>query len=126
MSPTAGREAGTRPTQLGKVVKAYRESMGMTQTRLGELAGVNGSYISMLEGGQRGSRPERDTVLKLAEALGAPPYEFLDAAGRLEPTDTRSDRVMPSFAEVVNADPSLRPDQRNALISIYHAFRGGA
>lgn len=124
MSETVGREQA-KPTRLGKTVKAYRESMGMTQIRLGELAGLNGSYISMLEGGKRGGRPERDTVIKLAEALGAPPFELLEAAGRLEPTDIRSERVMPTFAEVVNADPTLRPDQRAALVAIYQAFRGG-
>lgn len=97
----------------------------MTQLRLGELAGVNGSYISMIEGGQRGGSPQRETVLRLAEALGAPPFELLEAAGRLEPTDVRSERVMPTFAEVVNADPTLRPDQRAALVAVYQAFRGG-
>lgn len=53
---------------FGKVVRELRLNAGMSQERLGELAGLQRNYISSLELGHK--QPSLLTVFKLAEALG--------------------------------------------------------
>ena len=56
------------PKRLGKLIKALRENAELTQEQLAKKAGVNHSYISLLETGQR--MPTVKTADKLAAALG--------------------------------------------------------
>lgn len=53
----------------GKRVKALREEKRWSQGFLGERAGVDSSYISLLETGKR-ENPGVDTLNRLAQALG--------------------------------------------------------
>lgn len=56
------------PKRLGKLIKALRENAELTQEQLAKKAGVNHSYISLLETGQR--MPTVKTADKIAAALG--------------------------------------------------------
>jgi transcriptional regulator with XRE-family HTH domain len=38
---------------LGKKIRAEREKMGVSQERLGELAGVHRTYVGMIERGEK-------------------------------------------------------------------------
>lgn len=55
---------------FGDILRRYRVSAGMTQETLAERAGLSVRGLSDLERGARRA-PHRDTVLRLAEALGA-------------------------------------------------------
>jgi transcriptional regulator with XRE-family HTH domain len=50
----------------------------MTQQEAGKSAGMAGSYIGLIEMGQR--RPYPEKLRALAKALQVPPREFLEAA----------------------------------------------
>ncbi len=52
---------------FSQLLKQYRESAGVSQSRLAELAEFDHSYVSRLESGSR--MPTREAVGKLADAL---------------------------------------------------------
>jgi transcriptional regulator with XRE-family HTH domain len=56
------------PKRIGKLIKTLRENLELTQEQLAKRAGVNHSYISLLETGQR--MPTVKTADKLCAALG--------------------------------------------------------
>lgn len=60
---------------LGQAVKRARKSKGWTQERLGAEAGLGQATISALENDELGARLDAymRTLIKVAEALGAPP-----------------------------------------------------
>lgn len=66
------REASADPSTLEfrQQLKALREQRRWSQERLAELAGMDHSLVSRLEGGQRA--PTRDAVEKLSRGLGLP------------------------------------------------------
>ncbi len=60
---------------FGLRLRALRESAGLTQAALGELAEMKDTAIARLEAGNR--EPNWITVLSLASALGVTPDAFL-------------------------------------------------
>ena len=72
--------ASPDPRSLGTKIRDLRESLGLTQARLAELAGVTPGMIGQLEKGR--ARPSLDTVELLARALGVSPcYLILEQQG---------------------------------------------
>ena len=61
--------------RLGAVLKEYRREHGLTQAALGELLGVDQTYVSMIE---RGRRQIRDVgfLLRACRLLGTPPADL--------------------------------------------------
>ena len=58
-------------------LKHYRDKAGLTQAKLGELAGHGIKYVAAVEGNQRFPSPEG--IESLANALGIEPYQlFID------------------------------------------------
>jgi transcriptional regulator with XRE-family HTH domain len=53
--------------KLGKLLRAYRNDAGLTQEKLGELTGLDRTYISGIERGLR--NPSIRNIDKLAKAL---------------------------------------------------------
>jgi transcriptional regulator with XRE-family HTH domain len=53
---------------FGLILRQVRQDKGLTQERLGELAGLHRTYISLLERGLR--TPTLDVLFRLAESLG--------------------------------------------------------
>lgn len=69
---------------FGKVLKQYRETRRVSQSKLAERAGFDHSYVSRLESGAR--TPTRDAVEQLSRALeldGVQQDELLASAGFL-------------------------------------------
>ncbi len=64
-------------------VRQIREARGLTQTDLGERAGIAPAEISRLERGRR--VPRVDTLGRIAEALGVAPASFFEVDGEVEP-----------------------------------------
>ena len=54
--------------ELGEMLRARRDELGLTQTEVAELAGISNSFLSQLESGVRRGNNVR-TVARLAGAL---------------------------------------------------------
>jgi len=63
------------PVSFGQMVKNKRMELGLSQKKLGHLAGVTGTYIADME--NFGKIPKDSVILKMAEALGIDPAFFL-------------------------------------------------
>lgn len=61
----------------GERVRALRNSRGLNQRELAEIAGLTPGAISQIELGVRGRRPGFDTLQELARALSVPIEELL-------------------------------------------------
>lgn len=64
--------------RLGQLIRASRESAGLTQRELGRSLGVTASHIAYIESGAR--RPSRSVVLRLARSLRINRQELIQAA----------------------------------------------
>lgn len=67
-------------TPVGDAIYLLRKQAGMSQRELAQRSGVERSYISMIESGQRDS-PSRTILTSLAEALGLTVRELYQRAG---------------------------------------------
>jgi len=61
--------------ELGRQVQAKRKERNLSQTELGELAGVSRNYISLIERGEA-NNISMNVINQLAVALGASPAEL--------------------------------------------------
>lgn len=64
--------------QFGRRVRAVREKQGLSQERLGELAGMHRTYIGMIERGEKNITITN--VAKLAKALNVRVRDLVDFA----------------------------------------------
>jgi transcriptional regulator with XRE-family HTH domain len=90
-------------------LKAWREFRGLTQARLGEAVGTNGSVISLLEAGDR--RLSDKWLRRLAPVLGTTPGFLLDHA----PNSLDAD-IMEIWADIPE-------DRRQQARDVLRAFR---
>ncbi len=56
-------------------LRKFRKAAGLSQEELAHIAGIERSYVSMLE--RRLNSPTIDMVAKLAAAIGVQPFELL-------------------------------------------------
>lgn len=61
-------------TRFGRLVKAHRVRMGLTQEALAERADISTDMVSKIEGGKSGAR--FGVIARLAEALEVDPAEL--------------------------------------------------
>lgn len=78
MSPR--RETAHFRRALGSAVLKRRRTRDLSQEDLGEVAGVDRTYVSGLEAGRR--NPTLETLLRLAAALGLPLSDLILEAER--------------------------------------------
>lgn len=71
--------AGLAP-RVGRVIRRYRESAGLSQEALAEGAGLHRTYISLVERGHRNISV--DALSQIAEALGVYPSKLMGEAER--------------------------------------------
>ena len=62
--------------KLGKKIKQCRTDMGISQEKLGEMTGLDKTYISGIERGVR--NPSLKNIDKLAKALDVPASSLLE------------------------------------------------
>lgn len=65
---------------IGAKLRAIREKLGMSQEEVAERAGVDRTYISILERGLKS--PTLDTMERICAALGTLPERVIEAARR--------------------------------------------
>ena len=107
-NPLAPVPAAAPATQTagGLILKAMREHVGMSQSKLAKRAGYEHSYISRLESGTR--VPSRDAVTRISRALW------------LTPEDRA--RLMIAYGFLPD-DPTAVMDTEPELARLYRALR---
>lgn len=64
------------PKLFGRIVRSYREEMGISQEELASRSGLHRTYIGGIERGER--NPSLINVERIANALGVTPSRLLD------------------------------------------------
>ena len=113
----------SEPTAFGRLLKAHRLDAGMSQAELARASGISAGHIATIETGARGHQPGRDTVINLAEALGADLGEMLRSAGL--PAPTKHDTVANEVVAAIRRDRWLSSDRKATLIRLYEWLGGG-
>lgn len=70
-------EGGKVSTTPGEIIRAARIRARVSQAELAKRVGTNQSAVSFIERGQR--IPDVETAVRIADALGTPRSEFLNA-----------------------------------------------
>jgi transcriptional regulator with XRE-family HTH domain len=113
-------------SEFGPQLSELRQARGWSQVKLAQQAGLDPSTVSRFEAGSRA--PERDTVLKIADALVLPVLDrerLLAAAGfRSEAWD---DPMLAELAQLLN-DPAVPAESLAELrtllrVAIQHGRR---
>ena len=112
----------TQTLALGEYVRTCRENQGLSQRALAARAGVDPSWLSRLERGERkANRSDSErTLILLAQALGQDPGPLLRLAGHV--TAGHASEGMAKFRDVVLADPALLDPQKKILLDIYESW----
>ena len=63
---------------FGVAVREERKRLGISQEKLGELAGIHRTYVGMIERGEKNIT--LSNIFKVAKALGLNPSELLNLA----------------------------------------------
>ena len=108
------------PTAFGRLLKKSRQRAGMSQAELARASKVSAGHIATIETGARGHQPGRDTVISLAEALGADLGAMLTAAGL--PAPTQEDMTANEVVAAIRRDPRLTSEKKSVLIQTYEWF----
>jgi transcriptional regulator with XRE-family HTH domain len=102
---------------FGAVLKRIRRDKGKTQREVAAAIGMDYTYFSRLENDRFDSKPTRETVLKIADALGCTPdekSELLAAAGRIDEEMERIARTAgerPELKQLFRKMAKLTPDE---------------
>ncbi len=108
--------AAERQNDLGSFIRDQRRLTHLSLRKLAEVAGVSNPYLSQIERGLR--KPSAEILQQIARALSISAETLYVRAGIL---DDRAGSV--DVVGEIRRDPSLSPDQRQALIRIYESFR---
>ena len=73
-------------SNLGQLIKEKRESVGLSQKKLGKACHLSDSEIMKIENGVR-QKPNWENLCRIAQALDFHPFELLLAAGYISEND---------------------------------------
>jgi transcriptional regulator with XRE-family HTH domain len=104
---------------LGDVIRQQRELHELSLRQLAGLTGISNPYLSQIEHGLRD--PSNAVVDAIADALDVTSARLYDAAG-IRTADDHPEDGPNVVLEAIEADTSLKPPQRRALIETYQAF----
>jgi HTH-type transcriptional regulator, competence development regulator len=72
-------------SEFGELLKTLRKEKRMSQRKLGELAGIDFTYISKIENGTQ-APPSEDVIRKIAELLEVDAHKLILSANKI-PSD---------------------------------------
>lgn len=109
--------------QLGEYIRVQRHMADLSLRGLAELTQVSNAYLSQLERGLH--QPSLRVLQSIAEALNMSAETLVAQAGSTVPA---AGGAAPSVPEIdteaaIRQDPDLSPDERDALVRIYHSFK---
>ena len=102
---------------LGQAIRAIREQVGLSQKELADAVGIDQSYMSMIESGQR-SNPGTRIMARLAQALQVSIDDLAARAGYLPPhgePDPLSEQALRLFRQL----PRWRQQDVVAQLELY-------
>jgi transcriptional regulator with XRE-family HTH domain len=91
----------TPPQHFGASVRRVRESLGYSQERLAELAGIHRNYAGAVERGER--NVALVNMVRLARALGVPLSTLVDGIDDTKLGDSAKKRHRPQAGNRANA-----------------------
>lgn len=114
---------------LGSFIKSQRQIANLSLREMARLTDVSNAYLSQIERGLH--QPSVRVLRSLSDALNVSAETLLARAGLLD-EDSGTDRNERSEPEpgpgrtvaAILADPSLTPEQRDALLSVYRSYSG--
>lgn len=114
---------------LGSFIKAQRQVANLSLREMARMTDVSNAYLSQIERGLH--QPSVRVLRSLAEALNVSAETLLARAGLLDGDEAATAGAEPPAGPertvaAILADPSLTPEQREALLSVYRSFKAGA
>ena len=111
---------------LGGFIRGQRQLANLSLREMARLSDVSNAYLSQIERGLH--QPSVRVLRSLADALNVSAETLLTQAGLIE--DDAADPAgaadvapgPPRTIAAILADPSLTPEQREALLSVYRSF----
>lgn len=97
---------------IAECLMRLRKQRGYSQKKLADLAGLEQSYISKLETGEK-DKPSHETLTQLSAALGVRPGQLLGEVGAEIP-----------LKGVVGAGPGQDDEYTNEVLLVDELFRG--
>lgn len=107
---------------LGGFIRGQRQLAKLSLREMARLTDVSNAYLSQIERGLH--QPSVRVLRSLADALNVSAETLLTQAGLIDDDEAEPD-VAPGPAQTVAAilaDPTLTPEQREALLSVYRSF----
>jgi transcriptional regulator with XRE-family HTH domain len=99
---------------IGKLLKDYRNRMGLSQKKLSHHTGISQSFISSIESNKQS--PTITTLERICEVLGVTIAEFF----------SKSDNAVPdSLRPLLDNARKLSPAQRKNLINFLESLNKG-
>ena len=113
---------------LGSFIKAQRQVANLSLREMARMTDVSNAYLSQIERGLH--QPSVRVLRSLAEALNVSAETLLARAGLLDGDEGAAASAEPPAGPertvaAILADPSLTPEQREALLSVYRSFKAG-
>ncbi|MEP7225074.1 MAG: helix-turn-helix transcriptional regulator [Actinomycetota bacterium] len=116
---------------LGTFIRGQRQVANLSLREMARLTDVSNAYLSQIERGLH--QPSVRILRSVADALNVSAETLLAQAGLID-EDEAGSASAPAQAEAgpartvaaILADPSLSPEQREALLSVYRSFSGDA
>jgi transcriptional regulator with XRE-family HTH domain len=100
---------------VGEFIRLQREIADLSLRQLADLADVSNAYLSQVERGLY--HPSAQVMKGIADALHISAEELYTRAGLLDEAARTVD-----VEEAIRLDERLTPDQKDALLRVYHGF----
>lgn len=118
----------TQLEALGSFIKGQRHLANLSLREMSRLTDVSNAYLSQIERGLH--QPSVRVLRSVADALNVSAETLLAQAGLIDDDEApASADVAPGPSRTVAAilaDPSLTPERREALLSVYRSFSSEA
>lgn len=115
---------------LGAFIKAQRQIANLSLREMARLTDVSNAYLSQIERGLH--QPSVRVLRSLAEALDVSAETLLQQAGLIDEEEPAGSQRTPQpppgperTVSAILADPSLTPEQREALLTVYRSYSAG-
>jgi transcriptional regulator with XRE-family HTH domain len=92
---------------------------GWSGNELSKRTGLSSAWVTVtINQGQRGRQPQRDTLVRIAQAFGQPVAKWLRLGG-LAPEDGDDQMPLVPFGDMIDARPELTDQQKDTLKTVY-------